>query len=303
MRNKIVIYSDRESFTSTSSLEGELKRLFNTHAFEIACVDRHQFAALSEIKDDTFLFVLPGINGEKCMYPDHIGQDGFSKIRDFVENGGAYLGFCAGAYHAFSEIDYTPPFGRPKHRSKDKALIEGTATGPIHHAYIPDNGLNNYSGCTTISVHVEDTTPYDMLACYGNGPVLLPSSQDSLHTRVIARYNDVEGNPPAILERRVGQGLVIASGIVPQYGAMHIAEESYGEMGKRGYGALVELEKSLKPHEDNRLRLMGMLRASLLDHWNALHPEEAKLQEAHREKMPTQSHPALPHNSSAARPL
>ncbi len=294
MRNKILIYSDRESFTSTSYLEGELSRMFEDMA--VQPIDRHQLAEVNSIKKDTFLFVLPGIIGEECLYPAHIGDNGFCKINDFISNGGAYLGLCAGAYHALSTIRYEPPHtSMHKLQKNDNRLIIGTALGPIAKHYIPDNADNDFSGCTTTTLIVEDDAgSFETDICYGNGPILYP--EDGENYKIIARYKDVENTPPAIVTKDLGEGLVIASGVVPQYGAAPVLAERM-RLNGQSPKALISLIEDLSRHEDGRLRLMGIIEKTLKEHWN-----KSTEQSRHRETTSRQSPQVLQNNLSVSHP-
>ena len=227
-------------------------------------INRTQLAALPEISEATSLFVLPGIVGEECLYQDHIGNEGFRKIKDFIENGGAYLGFCAGAYHAFSTISYEPPEAQKKLRLNTDRPIRGVAKGPIHSHYRPCNDDNVFADCTTIRVTVGGDKPYETNICYGNGPVLFPHDEEDYETLV--RYRDIEGQPPAIIVKPFGRGLVIASGLVPQYGAEPVIAEKMRLNGQCPR-SLVTLATELAPHEEGRLELMDRLAARLRSHW------------------------------------
>ena len=70
------------------------------------------------------LFVVPG--GYAADYNDALGLEGLTDIREFVSNGGAFFGVCAGAYFACDNILWE---GAPIEYNLD--LFEGTGTGAI----------------------------------------------------------------------------------------------------------------------------------------------------------------------------
>ncbi len=292
MRSKILIYSDRESFTSTSYLEGELSRMFKD--MTIQPLNRHQLAEMDVINNNTFLFVLPGIIGEECLYPAHIGTKGFSKITDFINNGGAYLGLCAGAYHALSTIKYEPPtILQPKLQNNTNRFIAGVASGPIATHYVPDEADNDFSGCTTITLLVDGSASFETDICYGNGPILYPAEGEDY--KIIARYKDVEGQPPAIILKQFGNGLVIASGVVPQYGAEPVLVEKM-RLNGQSPKALIALAEELSKHETGRRKLMGLIENALKEHWYTVTE-----QPPHREIASGQSRLEPPSSLLAAR--
>ncbi|NBX77285.1 MAG: hypothetical protein EBQ92_12085 [Proteobacteria bacterium] len=66
------------------------------------------------------LLIMPG--GESWVYLEDLGDSGAQNIRDYVRQGGSYLGICAGAFYATSHREGGPttgPYGI--------GLLEGTA--------------------------------------------------------------------------------------------------------------------------------------------------------------------------------
>lgn len=58
----------------------------------------------SKWESETALLVIPG--GRDIYYHEALDGEGTWKIRHFVEQGGAYLGICAGAYFGASAIEF-----------------------------------------------------------------------------------------------------------------------------------------------------------------------------------------------------
>eukprot|EP00884_Botryococcus_braunii_P011023 jgi/Botrbrau1/19922/Bobra.0059s0039.1 len=58
----------------------------------------------SQWQEDCILFVMPG--GADLPYCRRLNGKGNSLIREYVENGGAYLGLCAGAYYACARVEF-----------------------------------------------------------------------------------------------------------------------------------------------------------------------------------------------------
>jgi len=70
--------------------------------------------------EDPPLLIMPG--GESWVYLEDLGEAGAQNIRDYVRNGGSYLGICAGAFYATSHRE-----GGPANGSYGIGLLEGTA--------------------------------------------------------------------------------------------------------------------------------------------------------------------------------
>lgn len=51
---------------------------------------------ITQLTNDYDVLIVPG--GTARLYQKHLGEQGAASIRDFVTNGGGYMGLCAGAY-------------------------------------------------------------------------------------------------------------------------------------------------------------------------------------------------------------
>ena len=68
-------------------------------------------------------------------YERNLGIIGCQKIRDFVKNGGTYLGICAGAYFAGSFLEFAKGTKLEIIEKRNLALFEGTTLGSILKPY------------------------------------------------------------------------------------------------------------------------------------------------------------------------
>lgn len=127
------------------------------------------------------IFVMPG--GADLPYCKKLNGAGNDNIRAYVEEGGTYLGICAGAYYACRTIEFHK--GRPDEicGSRELALVDATAIGSLpelapyydntlHSAQVIDLSLTNgtktpvfyYGGCT---FDLDDDA--DIIAAYPDG--------------------------------------------------------------------------------------------------------------------------------------
>jgi glutamine amidotransferase-like uncharacterized protein len=147
------------------------------------------------------LIVFPG--GDAGSYKLDISDTGTGEIRNFVNDGGGYIGICAGAFWASDrivwhgrEIDY--PLN----------LLPGTATGPLDELCTPG------SQCWT---DVRFSTDYPaggdlsgVFSCYYyDGPEM-----DTTGAAVFARYETLDS--PAAVALEYGAGKVAVIGVHPE---------------------------------------------------------------------------------------
>jgi glutamine amidotransferase-like uncharacterized protein len=150
------------------------------------------------------LLCFPG--GDMYQYAQSISSEGKKNIRDFIRNGGGYIGICGGAYFASqrviwqgAELPMTP-----------LGLFSGTAQGPI-------DAIAPYPNCTMCRVIIVDQlhpitqSSQDsewILYCYG--PAFIPS----LPVDILARYETE--NQPAMLAFDYDMGRVFLIGLHPE---------------------------------------------------------------------------------------
>lgn len=78
--------------------------------------------------NDGCLLIMPG--GADLPYCKKLNGEGNRRIRRFIEQGGAYLGICAGAYYGCAELDFIGSNYTVK-GSRELALFDGVAKGSL----------------------------------------------------------------------------------------------------------------------------------------------------------------------------
>ncbi len=146
------------------------------------------------------LFVMPG--GADLYYCEKLNGAGNDRIRAYVEQGGSYLGLCAGAYYACAGLSWAAGTPQEISGSRELNFYSGIATGPIME-YLEKSSLDH-------SWHHAAPIQYDdgeilltTKTAYEGGPVFSGGEAD-----ILARYNNGDA---AIIECMVGQGRVILS--------------------------------------------------------------------------------------------
>ena len=134
-----------------------------------------------------------------------LGEAGRDAVREFVQTGGAYLGFCAGSYLASAHYSWSLGI-------LDAKVLDTNhwkrGTGPVQIALTSEGeALLGESGAETISSH------------YANGPLLAPGGSDELpdYTELATFRSDMAKGVPggampgttAIAAGRYGKGRVV----------------------------------------------------------------------------------------------
>jgi glutamine amidotransferase-like uncharacterized protein len=183
-------------------------------AYEIRAVmadDLRQDAALF---DGAVLFVMPG--GADLPYCDALNGAPNRRIRRFVQEGGVYLGICAGAYYACRELAFhagnADAIGGPRELGFVDALAVGSLpqlTGGI--AY--DATARSAAAAEIRTTEHLSASPVSLYAHYHGGCRFDFGGRTSHAAQILAVYTGIEGDPPAIVSARIGDGRAILTGV------------------------------------------------------------------------------------------
>lgn len=153
------------------------------------------------------ILCIPG--GDMYQYAQDISLAGKEKIRDFIGDGGGYIGICGGAYFTGEKVIWQgnqlpmTPLG----------IFSGTTKGPI-------DSIAPYPHCAMCKVNILDSThPITqsesdsawILYCYG--PMFMPNNEADVS--ILGKY-DI-GNQPMMLAFDYGQGRVFIIGTHPEF--------------------------------------------------------------------------------------
>lgn len=244
MRNKIAIFEDVN--TSSFALQHSLSK-----SFPKARIIKMNGKNL-QLDDRFFLFVLPGIVGEQSHYYSSVGEKGNKQIRSFVENGGIFLGLCAGAYYACTKTLYHSFSGAQKVKEPGLDFFNAIAFGSLQQERIAEVSFK------TINAEKVQTG-----ICYDNGPAMAPFDTETDHIEVIARYKNIAHEPIAIASKTIKNGRAIFSGVLPEITFDLINNKN----NIRHIPALYKLMQDMAPHEQGRKKLW----TCLTQHINAPH--------------------------------
>lgn len=161
--------------------------------------------------------IFPG--GADIPYHAFLKGKSNQAIKRYVEEGGCYVGICAGAYYGCKEILFEEGGELEVKAERELCFFNGKAVGPAY-----GNGMFNYHNAegalaATIAWTGLQTSIYYNGGCY---------FKDVLHDRedisILARYADLPGAPAAALACQIGQGRAVLCGVHPEMEAEHICD-------------------------------------------------------------------------------
>ncbi|KAJ3098247.1 biotin holocarboxylase synthetase [Phlyctochytrium planicorne] len=214
----VLIYNG--SGTSKGSVESTIKALRESlsSSYDVMAVDANVLIK-EPWQDSTSLLVMPG--GRDLPYVEKLSPQETLKIRTWVQNGGRYLGICAGAYFACERVEFEVGRGGYEVKgSRDLSLVPGVAKGSC----TPGFRYNDEGTACAVTLACGDGIlgekgGSNVTVCANGGPFFaIPetaASSDS-NINIIARYQDgvvpEAFGKPAIVAKTFGKGHVVLSG-------------------------------------------------------------------------------------------
>ncbi len=187
--------------------------------------------------EETHLLVMPG--GADLYYCEKLNGAGNKNIRNYVENGGRYLGICAGAYYACRAVEWGKDTTQEIVGSRELGFIDCLAVGPVNQ-FIKDGDINqSWNNFVTVTVCVDDEdTKYRVN--YSGGPVFTNITDDA---NILGRF-DFDDNNAAIIENKVKAGHVILTSTHPEMDTCNFQKALY-----KNNNSSFEYESNLIPDQ------------------------------------------------------
>jgi glutamine amidotransferase-like uncharacterized protein len=197
---------------------------------------------------NTALFIMPG--GVDFPYHQYLKGDGNKKLKDYVQQGGSYLGFCAGAYYASEQISFSQGTYQEVMGARELAFFQGTAEGPI---LKPWNAQSNSGADIALLQWTGPHSPFAMgqnFVTYYNGGCHFVQAEVTPNVTVLAHYLSTTPSKAAIIEITQGKGHVILSGVHCEFApALFNQHDPY----------LLPLQETFIAQDQKRLHLMAHL--------------------------------------------
>lgn len=215
---QIIIYVDRG--VDGSALKHTVKSLqqeLDPSKYRIRRMDSKALKSENWEKE-TALLVMPG--GRDIYYHEALDGEGTSKIRKFVENGGSYLGICAGAYFGAQMIEFEKGGSYEVCAPRSLAFFPGLAEGPAY-------GKNKYrvdglQGIEAARVSWKEA----VFHVYFNGGCQFLKADEFDNVSVLSSYLELKGDPAAIISCNIGKGKAVLSGVHLEYSTSALARQN-----------------------------------------------------------------------------
>lgn len=206
MQNKRTILIYEDYVFNKGALYRTLKNLIGKEYIDFIDADDIKSGFLNPQQHS---LLMPG--GADMFYCEKLNGIGNKKIREFVENGGIYLGICAGSYYGCAELDWASNWDNEEiiKGKRELAFYSGKATGPIEQYCDKTKPFPEGYAPQICHISYDDgLEKLDLKLNYNGGPYF---SEPNNNATVLARYSNLKDKPPAIIECKIGKGLTILS--------------------------------------------------------------------------------------------
>lgn len=155
----------------------------------------------------TDAFIMPG--GLEHLYAQFLEGECNVRLKAFVENGGKYLGTCAGGYYGCAHVHIAPGTSNTLCASRPLAFFRGTASGPLFKPFV----INSERGASAARVMCNfDNHTFPIKLYYNGGCYFKIDKTQHKNVDVLATYSDFNNEPATIL-CSVEKGMAILSGV------------------------------------------------------------------------------------------
>lgn len=161
--------------------------------------------------DEAILLVMPG--GADLPYVKKLNGVANESIKNFVYEGGAYLGICAGAYYASGYVEFDKGGELEVLGERELSFFPGKAIGPILSSY----DYRNNSGVRAARIKMQTMGELSEVNLYFNGGGFFENAEDYTDVQVLGNYQINNIELPAIIHIKYGAGNVVLSGVHFEY--------------------------------------------------------------------------------------
>lgn len=209
---KVAVYDGGSGYVGTSPLYSSMAALYWMFNWMNASVDIVNAANISDgVLEEYDLVAVPG--GWAYDYYVDLGTAGINQIRSFVEEGGAYVGMCAGAFFACEETVWTEE-GYTESIHYGLSLFSGSGIGPIVGiADWPDYVITEITVNTSLEEFRLGGELESRSVMYYGGPYFVLDGFQNVTVLARYEYND----EPAMVAFEYGAGRVFLSGPHPEW--------------------------------------------------------------------------------------
>lgn len=210
----IYIYKDEGVSDFSASICEEAIKALDQYTYPTQRINAKQTICLNW-KQNAKAYIMPG--GADLSFCEKLNGTGNKQIREYVEVGGNYIGFCAGAYYGSSFVEFNKgnTDGNEVIAARELSFFPGTAVGPLLAPFTPTSKkgvrIANIKWIADNSLNGEN---YNI---YYNGGCSFKDADQFLNVHVLATYaNEGFEGLAAIVKCQVGQGKALLSGVHPE---------------------------------------------------------------------------------------
>lgn len=157
------------------------------------------------------LLVIPG--GRDLPYVSALQYAATARIKQYVQNGGNFLGICAGAYFASSRVEWETGTAIEVIGDRDLQFFPGTCKGCAYPGFVYESEAGARKVDVKVVVSEGDSKTYRGIYWNGGGYFEDADKMESSGVRVIARYPDEGAHKrAAAVSCNVGRGKAILWG-------------------------------------------------------------------------------------------
>jgi glutamine amidotransferase-like uncharacterized protein len=207
------------------------------------------------------LIFFPG--GWAGGYNTYIEERGYNNIRDFINEGGAYMGMCAGAFFASDQVFWRENYGLDNPQNVYDYPLDiwpGIADGaiidfqPWNSSFATD--CATLPGARMVDLKIDQSLMPESEAIvnvlYYGGPIFRPPGGNWSNEEVIARY-EMDGfsghEEPAMILFPYGKGRIFLSAVHPELSLFEPTCELYYEAVARTFLSQI-IARMLAPQEE-----------------------------------------------------
>ncbi len=205
---KKVIYIYKDVGNSQSALLQAVNtfKTVSPSSFTVKTIDAKEVIK-NNWSRDAALFVMPG--GADLPYVKKLNGKGNFYIKNYVKNGGAYLGLCAGAYYASLQVEFDKNGALEVLGIRELAFFNGKSIGPVLAKY----DYKTQSGARAAKIKITSSNLKEATIYY-NGGGYFNNADKIKNVKVMGYYSNQK---PAIISIKYDKGYVVLSGVHFEY--------------------------------------------------------------------------------------
>ncbi len=223
-RQALVYADEGVCLHSANAIVEQLKDLLHP-SISVLKIDSH-YLKREAWEDKTVVLVMGG--GRCSSWDEQLESEGINKIYRYVNEGGGYIGLCAGAYFAAAESRFNTE-GSPIEKKRPLAFFPGKAVGPL----IQTDDYLSLSAARAAEVSCKIGGLSQIGSVYYQGGCFFDQEEDTPDVEIMSIHQSLAARKAAAVFCKVGRGSAWLDGTHPEFkwqailskGSVHLFEE------------------------------------------------------------------------------